>query len=259
MRHKQYRSYPSAETHALFISARNHAIFIFQLTKNSFIDRKLQNLSYSRDFWHLANNIFNNFTSSFFPSLLQPDSSTTVSFFSKAELFAQTFATNSTLDDTRHIPPCPPTSDYFIPKSKFFIMTFFMPSLALILGWLTVIGRRNSNRPTGPYGPDGIHPVDLKNCASDLAPYLLKLLCLCLSTSSYPSCWKFVHIQPVPKKDDHSNPSNYRPLTLISCLSKVFESVLNKKIIRHLSTHNLLSDYPYGFRKGRSTGDRPAF
>ena len=47
-------------------------------------------------------------------------------------------------------------------------MTFSMPSLALILGRLTV-----------------------KNCASKLAPCLVKLFCLCLSTSTYPSCWKF--------------------------------------------------------------------
>ena len=66
-------------------------------------------------FWHLANNILNNFTSSSLPPLFQPDDSTAISSFSKAELFAQTFVINSTLDDTGHIPPTPPSSDYFIP------------------------------------------------------------------------------------------------------------------------------------------------
>ena len=74
-----------------------------------------------------------------------------------------------------------------------------------------------------------------------------------------PSCWKFAHIQPVPKKGDCSNSSNYCPITLISCLSKAFDPVLNKKIMRHLSAHNLLSDCQYGFRKGRSTGDLLVF
>ena len=117
--HKRYRSHPSAETHAFHISARNHAKFILQLTKHSFINRKCQNLSNSnsfRDFWHLANNISNNFTSSF-PPLLQPDVSTAVSF-SKAKLFTQTFATNSTLDDTGHIPPTYPLFECFIPIIK---------------------------------------------------------------------------------------------------------------------------------------------
>ena len=79
---------------------------------------------------------------------------------------------------------------------------------------------------------------------------------VCLSTSIYPSCWKFANIQPVPKKGDRSNPSKY--LALISCLFKAFESVLNK-IMRHLLAHNLLSDCQYGFQKGQSTDDLPAF
>ena len=113
--------------------------------------------------------------------------------------------------------------------------------------------------PGKAYGPDGVPPIVLRNCASVLAPCLVKLFQLCLSTSTFPSCWKFAYIQPVPKKGDRSNPSNYRPIALISCLSKVFESILNKKILKHLSLHNLLSDRQYGFRQGRSTGDLLAF
>ena len=107
------------------------------------------------------------------------------------------------------------------------------------------------------YGPNGI-PVIFKNCASELAHCLVKLFRLWLSTSTYPSCWKFPHIQPVPKKIRHSNSSNYCPLAFIFCLSKAFESVLNK-IMRHLSVHNLLADCHYGFWKGQSTGNFPPF
>ncbi len=51
----------------------------------------------------------------------------------------------------------------------------------------------------------------------------------------------------MPKKGDGSNPINYRPIA--------FESILNRKIQKHLSTYDLLSNHQYGFRKGRSTGD----
>ena len=115
--HKRNRTHPSAEIHALYIYARNHAKFILQITKNSLINRKCQNLSNfnsSRDFWHLTNNISKNFLSPL-PPLLQLDGSTAVSSFFKAEILAQTFATNSSLDDTGHIPLTPPLSDYFIP------------------------------------------------------------------------------------------------------------------------------------------------
>ena len=83
-------------------------------------------------------------------------------------------------------------------KSKFFIVMFPMPSLALILGRLM----------------DGVPPVVLKSCASELASFLVNLFRLCLSTSAYPSCWKLVYIQPIPIKADRSYPSNYQSLQL---------------------------------------------
>ncbi len=94
---------------------------------------------------------------------------------------------------------------------------------------------------------------------SPMTPCLVKLFRLCLSTSTFPSCWNYAYVQPVPKKGDRSNPSNYRPLALISCLSKAFETIFNRKFLKHLSSFNLLSDHQYGFRKGRSTGDVLAF
>ncbi len=66
-------------------------------------------------------------------------------------------------------------------------------------------------------------------------------------------------MQPVPKKGDRCNPSNYRPIALLSCLSKAFKTILSRKIHKHLSASSLLSDRQYGFHKGRSTGDLLAF
>ena len=170
--HKRYRSHSSAATHVR-ISARNHAKFILPLTKNFFINRKCQHFSNSnsfRDFWHLANNISNKFTSSFFPLLLQLGGSTAVPSFSKADLFAQNFATNSTLDDTGHDLATPSPSDYFIHKIKILHYDIFHAFSGLDY-WKA-------------YGPDGVPPVVLKNCASELAPCLVKLFCLCLYTSA---------------------------------------------------------------------------
>ena len=84
---------------------------------------------------------------------------------------------------------------------------------------------------------------------------LVKIFLLCLSTSTFPTCWKRALNQPVQKKWDPSNPSNYHPIYLTSVLSKVFESILNRKICKHLNTSNLISDRQYGFCKKRSTGD----
>ncbi len=56
------------------------------------------------------------------------------------------------------------------------------------------------------------------------------------------------------RKCDRSTPSNYRPIALFSCLSEAFESILNRKIQKHVSTSDLLSELQNGFRKQRSSG-----
>ena len=104
-------------------------------------------------------------------------------------------------------------------------------------------------------GPDGIHPRFLKEFADELAPVLCRLFCLILVSCTYPSSWKHALFQPVTKKGDCSNPSNYRPIALISAVAKVFESLLNSHFIKHLESNNLLSVHQYGFHKARSTGN----
>ena len=109
------------------------------------------------------------------------------------------------------------------------------------------------------HGPDGIPAKFLKEFADELAPVLCRLFRLILTTSNYPSPWKHALAQPVPKKGDRSDPSNYRPIALTSTIAKVFESLLNAHFLKHLESHSLLSDHQYGFRKARSTGDLLSF
>ncbi len=145
----------------------------------------------------------------------------------------------------RRIPPSPPPSDYIMSLITITCKDVFYDTFGL-----------DSRKA---YGSDGVPPIVLRNCASVLAPWLVKLFHLSLSTSTFPSCWKFAHIQPVPKKGDRSNASSYRPIALTSCLSKAFESTLHRKILKHLSHHNIPADHQYGFRKGRFSGDLLAF
>ena len=245
---RRYRRQQTPLNHSLYVSARNRAKSVLRLSKCKFIRSKCHELSHSnssRSFWHLTKNLCNNFTSSSFPPLFHSDGSVAVSSPDKAELFAQTFSSNSTLDDSGAVPPFSPPSDFFMPIIKISSQDV-----------LSALSGLNTNKA---YGADGVPPVVLKNCASVLTPCLGKLFRLCLSTCTFPSSWKFALIQPVPKKGDRSQPSNYRPIALISCISKVFESILNRKIMKHLSSHNLLSDRQYGFRQGRSTGDLLTF
>ena len=105
------------------------------------------------------------------------------------------------------------------------------------------------------YGPDGVPPHILKDFAFELATVLCRLFCLILKAGTYSLSWKHTLVQPVAKKGDRSNPSNYRPIALSSVIAKVFESIFNSHFLHHLEKNLLLSDHHYGLHKARSNGD----
>lgn len=57
------------------------------------------------------------------------------------------------------------------------------------------------------------------------------------------------------KKGDKNTVSNYRGITLVSCFSKLFTSILNSRIEKCCSNHKIISDAQFGFKKEMSTVD----
>ena len=104
-------------------------------------------------------------------------------------------------------------------------------------------------------GPDGVSPFLLKRCAGELSKPLTHIFQQCLSSSTWPTAWKEARVTPVHKKKDKGDPSNYRPISLLSVLSKTLERVIAEQLTRHLDSHYLFSDRQYGFRRGRSASD----
>ena len=63
------------------------------------------------------------------------------------------------------------------------------------------------------------------------------------------------HHYPAIQKEDPENVRNYRGITLLSCMSKLFTAISNKRINKVIEDNNILSDDQFGFRSGRSTTD----
>ena len=96
----------------------------------------------------------------------------------------------------------------------------------------------------------------LKNCEPELSYILAKLFNKCLKEPCFPHCWKVSSVVPVFKNvGERSTAKNYRPVSLLSVVSKVFEKLVNNKISYHLENCGLFSDFQYGFRSSRSTAD----
>ena len=242
--HRSYQASPSELTRATFISARNRCSAKLCRSRSSFRKRKIDKLSSSpteKCFWSSSKKIFNNFCNSSFPSLIRPDCSIACSPTDKTNLFGSYFSANSSLSDSNA--PDPPTR----PLSN------SIPSIIISARKVRRVLR--SLKTNKASGPGGIPSRFLKEFADELAPVLFRLFRLILISCTYPSSWRHALVQPVPKKGDRSNPSNYRPIALTSAVAKVFKTLPNSHFIKHLESNNLLSDHQYGFHKARSTGD----
>ena len=99
-------------------------------------------------------------------------------------------------------------------------------------------------------GPDGIPPVLLKEMNRELSHSLYTIFKKIRQTCVYPKVWKCATIIPVHKKSSKIEVMNYRPVSLLSCVSKVFERCVYSSMYKFLRPR--FSDCQHGFRKGRS-------
>ena len=98
-------------------------------------------------------------------------------------------------------------------------------------------------------GPDCIPVVVLRNCEPELSFILAELFNKCLKESCFPDCWKVSSVVPVFKNiGERSTAKNYWPVSLLSAVSKVFEKLVNNKIVDELEKCSLFSDFQHGFR-----------
>ena len=96
----------------------------------------------------------------------------------------------------------------------------------------------------------------LKNCEPELSYILAKLFNKCLKESRFPDCWKVSSVVPVFKNvGERSTAKNYHLISLLSVVSKVFEKLVNNRIVDHLEKCGLFSDFQHGFRSSQSNAD----
>ena len=104
-------------------------------------------------------------------------------------------------------------------------------------------------------GLDGIPAEMLKAGSPVLNPLLQKLFNIIFSTGFYPLQWSSAYITPIFKSGDPSKPENYRGIAINSCIGKLFNTVLNKRLDKFLIDNNIISNCQIGFTKKSRTSD----
>ena len=171
-----------------------------------------------------------------------------------AQTLAETFAHRSSLDN------CLPQ---FIPlkhrhekqKLKFYSEIHNNEDYNQLFSMEELHRSLNRSRDTA-VGPDKIHYQFLKHLSESSLRVLLHAFNKIWQTGQIPSSWQEATVIPIPKPGkDHSNPTNYRPIALTSCICKTMERMVNDRLGWTLERESLISEYQCGFRRGRSTLD----
>ena len=138
--------------------------------------------------------------------------------------------------------PRPPT----VCSARFQLQPATLPEL------LRCIQHMSASRAVGL---DGVPLFAVRHCFPVVGPHLLRLVNLSMMTGVFPECLKTACVVPIPKSGDLSEPSNHRPISLLSALSKILEKVVCVQLANYLETNNLLCQSQYAYRSHHSTED----
>ena len=105
-------------------------------------------------------------------------------------------------------------------------------------------------------GSDEIHYQFLKHLPFTSLHCLLDIFNQVWQMGIFPDSWREAIVIPIPKPDkDKTNPANYRPIALTSCMCKTMERMVNDRLVWYLEKHKLITNFQSGFRKQGGTFD----
>ena len=115
-----------------------------------------------------------------------------------------------------------------------------------------VKGLKNNKSP----GIDDIINEQIKNSITIMMKIYLKLFNAVFNSGVIPESWTLGIIKPIYKnKGDPQQPENYRPISLLSCLGKLFTCIINNRLKTYSENEDLINETQAGFRKNFSTAD----
>ena len=156
----------------------------------------------------------------------------------KAEILNNFFKSVFTKEDEENMPILPPSK---YPN---------MPDLNITeTGVIKLLSNLNPNKASGP---EEIPGRLLKLAAAQIAPSLTFIFNQSLRTGDLPEDYRKANISPIYKKENRTNPGNYRPVSLTCICCKLFEHIIHSQIMDFFDKHGILSNRQHGFRSERS-------
>ena len=242
--HKKWKRTGDAVHHEQFRNKRREAKSAFRASRDKFYNNTASKLTdpntSAKTFWKITKLVYDTKRVKSIPHLIVGDRLITETA-EKAEVFNQYFTEQCKLDPTQN----DPLPDFtLLTDNK--IETIILTSVEIF----NILKHLNVSKAVGP---DKISNRILKECAISLSEPLARLFNLSLAQGVFPSCWKIANVIPIFKKESKNNASNYRPISLLSSLSKVLEKAVHYHLYTYLNDHSLLTVKNSGFKQKDST------
>ena len=157
----------------------------------------------------------------------------------KAKSLAKNFSKNFNFDDSGI------SSPVFLSRTNLKLHNFSI-TLKMVKKVITSLDAKG-------VGPDCIPVIVLKNYEPELSYILAELFNMYLKESCFPDCWKVSLVVPLFKNVEESSTAKICCLvSLHSVFGKVFEKLVNDRLVDHLEKCGIFSDFQHGFRSSRS-------
>jgi hypothetical protein len=111
----------------------------------------------------------------------------------------------------------------------------------------------NSLKVRKSTGSDNISNMLLKSCSISIAQPLTRLFQHCLDSGKFPDSWKLANVTPVFKRGNKQDKNNYRPISLLPNIGKIFERTVYITLYKHFLDNKLLTWRNSGYKKMDST------
>jgi len=111
----------------------------------------------------------------------------------------------------------------------------------------------NRIKPNVAVGYDNINSKMLKDSKEILAPWLTEIINISYEKNVFPDCMKIANIKPIFKENNKEQISNYRPISILSTISKIFERSSTDQLVKFLEKNDLITKCQHAYRKGHST------
>ena len=111
-----------------------------------------------------------------------------------------------------------------------------------------------SRRVSGP-GSDDVSLRLIKDGIDILAPTITSLINKSLTSGIYPNDLKIAKIIPIFKGGERNKMENYRQISILNAMNKIFEKIVYNQLLDHANQNNIFTPHQFGFLKSMSTQD----